>query len=70
MGSHKSAASSEKEAESEATASTHSLPPAVAPRNKRKRGEVEDSGTSKAEEAGPSDKKAAFNPYEDALVSS
>ncbi|KAK1606360.1 hypothetical protein QYE76_030033 [Lolium multiflorum] len=53
-GSHKSAASSEKDAESEATASTHSLPPAVSPRNKRKRDEVEDSGTSKAEEAGPS----------------
>ncbi|KAK1698999.1 hypothetical protein QYE76_015696 [Lolium multiflorum] len=69
-GSHKSTASSEKEAESEATASTHSLPPAVSPRNKRKRGEVEDFGTSKAEEAGPSDRKAAFNPYEDALVSS
>ncbi|KAK1650453.1 hypothetical protein QYE76_068258 [Lolium multiflorum] len=48
-GSHKSAAS----AESEATASTHSLPHA--------------SGTSKAEEAEPSHKKAAFNPYTDAL---
>ncbi|KAK1696774.1 hypothetical protein QYE76_013471 [Lolium multiflorum] len=61
-GSHKSAAS----AESEATASTHSLPHA----SKRKRDEVKDSGTSKAEEAEPSYKKAAFNPYTDALVSS
>ncbi|KAK1642012.1 hypothetical protein QYE76_059817 [Lolium multiflorum] len=64
-----SAASSQKDAESEATASTHSLPPAASPRNKRKREEIEDSGTSKAEEIGPSE-KAVFNPYEDALVSS
>ncbi|KAK1651485.1 hypothetical protein QYE76_069290 [Lolium multiflorum] len=69
-GSHKSAASSEKDADSEATASTHSLPPAVSPRNKRKRDDVEDSGTSKAEEAAPSNRKAAFDPYLDALVSS
>ncbi|KAK1630998.1 hypothetical protein QYE76_005313 [Lolium multiflorum] len=68
-GSHRSAASSEKDAESEGTASTHSLPPA-SPKNKRKRNEVKDSGTSKAEEADPSDGKAAFNPYTDALVSS
>ncbi|KAK1646083.1 hypothetical protein QYE76_063888 [Lolium multiflorum] len=61
-GSHKSAAS----AESEATASTHSLPHA----SKRKRDEVKDFGTSKAEEAEPSCKKAFFNPYTDALVSS
>jgi hypothetical protein len=61
-GSHKSASS----AESEATASTHSLPHA----SKRKRDEVKDSGTSKAEEAEPSYKKATFNPYTDALVSS
>ncbi|KAK1680893.1 hypothetical protein QYE76_041741 [Lolium multiflorum] len=58
-GSQKSAAS----AESEATASTHSLPHA----SKRKRDDVKDSGTSKAEEAEPSLKKAAFNPYTDAL---
>ncbi|KAK1698047.1 hypothetical protein QYE76_014744 [Lolium multiflorum] len=64
-GSHKSAAS----AESEATASTHSPPPA-SPKNKRKRSEVKDSGTSNAEEADPSDRKATFNPYTDALVSS
>ncbi|KAK1681225.1 hypothetical protein QYE76_042073 [Lolium multiflorum] len=63
-GSHKSAAS----AESDATASTHSLPHA-SPRMKRKRDEVKDSGTSKAGEVEPSYKKAAFNPYTDALVS-
>ncbi|KAK1666866.1 hypothetical protein QYE76_055025 [Lolium multiflorum] len=61
-GSHKSAAS----AKSEATASTHSPPPA-SPKNKRKRSEVKDSGTSNAEETDPSDRKAAFNPYTDAL---
>ncbi|KAK1628775.1 hypothetical protein QYE76_003090 [Lolium multiflorum] len=74
-GSHKSAASSEKEAESEATASTHSPPSAVSPRNKRKRGEIADSGTSKtgashAEEVIPDAGKKTFDPYEDALVSS
>ncbi|KAK1691779.1 hypothetical protein QYE76_008476 [Lolium multiflorum] len=69
-GSHKSAASSEKEVDSEATASAHSPPPAVSPKNKRKMNEVEDSGTSKAEEAGPSEGKKAFDPFLDALVSS
>jgi hypothetical protein len=74
-GFQKPAASSEKEVESEATASTHSLPSAVSPRNKRKMDEVADSGASKAgtspaEEVGPSEKKTTFNPYEDALVSS
>ncbi|KAK1606787.1 hypothetical protein QYE76_030460 [Lolium multiflorum] len=74
-GSHKSAASSEKEAESEATASTHSPSSAVSPRNKRKRGEIADSGTSKtgashAEEVIPDAGKKTFDPYEDALVSS
>ncbi|KAK1620029.1 hypothetical protein QYE76_025546 [Lolium multiflorum] len=68
-GSHRSAASSEKDDESEAIASTHSPPPA-SPKNKRKRSEGKDSGTSKAEETDPSDGKAAFNPYTDALVSS
>ncbi|KAK1678078.1 hypothetical protein QYE76_038926 [Lolium multiflorum] len=59
-GSHKSAASSEKESESDPSESGRSVspPPAVSPRNKRKRDEVEDSGTSKptgsgAEEASP-----------------
>jgi hypothetical protein len=74
-GSRRSAASSEKEIETEATASTHSPPPAASPKNKRKRGEVVDSGTSKAgashtEEVVPDTGRKAFNPYEDALVSS
>ncbi|KAK1630228.1 hypothetical protein QYE76_004543 [Lolium multiflorum] len=74
-GSRKSAASSEKEVETEATASTHSPPSAASPRNKRKRGEVADSGTSKAgashaEEVIPDAGRKTFNPYEDALVSS
>ncbi|KAK1625994.1 hypothetical protein QYE76_000309 [Lolium multiflorum] len=73
-GSQKSAASSERE-DSEATASTHSLPSAVSPRNKRKRDEVDNSGTSKtgappAEEVAPTEERTTFNPYEDALVSS
>ncbi|KAK1627928.1 hypothetical protein QYE76_002243 [Lolium multiflorum] len=67
-GSRKSAGSSEKEAESEDTTSAHSPPPAVSPKNKRKRTDVEDSGTSKAEETAPSRRKAAFDPYLEALV--
>ena len=70
VGSHKSAASHEKEVESEASESTQSLPPAVSPRNKRKRTHAEDSGTSKAEEVVPSDPKAAYDPYVESLVSS
>jgi hypothetical protein len=69
-GSHKSAASHEREAESEASESTESLPPAVSPKNKRKRTEVEDSGISKAEEVVPSDPKAAYDPYFESLISS
>ncbi|XP_071681728.1 uncharacterized protein [Lolium perenne] len=69
-GSHKSAASHEKEVESEASESTQSLPPAVSPKNKRKRHDAEDSGTSKAEEAGPSNPKAAYDPYVESLISS
>ncbi|KAK1613608.1 hypothetical protein QYE76_019125 [Lolium multiflorum] len=73
-GSHKSAGSSERETESEASESAHSLPSAVSPRSKRKRGDVEDSGTSKlsgspVEEASP-EEEGAFDPYADALVSS
>ncbi|KAK1610844.1 hypothetical protein QYE76_034517 [Lolium multiflorum] len=68
-GSRKSAGSSEKEAESEGTTSAPP-PPAVSPKNKRKRTEIEDSGTSKAEEAAPSRQKAAFDPYLEALISS
>ncbi|KAK1611609.1 hypothetical protein QYE76_035282 [Lolium multiflorum] len=69
-GSHKSAASHEKEVESEASESTQSLPPAVSPKNKRKRTDVEDSGTSKAEEVVPSHPKAAYDPYVESLISS
>ncbi|KAK1617118.1 hypothetical protein QYE76_022635 [Lolium multiflorum] len=66
----KSAGSSEKEAASEGTASAQSPPPAVSPRNKRKRNDVEDSGTSKAEEVDPSRQKATYDPYLASLVSS
>ncbi|KAK1631298.1 hypothetical protein QYE76_005613 [Lolium multiflorum] len=69
-GSHKSAASHEKEVESEASESTQSLPPAVSPRNKRKRNDAEDSGTSKAEKVVPSHPKAAYDPYIESFVSS
>ena len=68
-GSHKSAASSER-SESDASESVRSPPSAVSPRSKRKRDEVEDSGTSKptdpaAEETSP-EEEGAFNPYDDA----
>ncbi|KAK1678767.1 hypothetical protein QYE76_039615 [Lolium multiflorum] len=69
-GSHKSAASHEKEVESEASESTQSLPPAVSPKNKRKRTDVEDSGTSKAEEVVPSHPKATYDLYAESLISS
>ncbi|KAK1678207.1 hypothetical protein QYE76_039055 [Lolium multiflorum] len=69
-GSHKSAASHEKEIESEASESTQSLPPAVSPKNKRKRTDVEDSGTSKAEEVVPSHPKATYDLYAESLISS
>ncbi|KAK1649669.1 hypothetical protein QYE76_067474 [Lolium multiflorum] len=74
-GSQKSAASSEKEIETEATSSTRSSLPAASPKNKRKRDEVVDSGTSKAGaaragETAPGAGKRAFDPYEAALVSS
>ncbi|KAK1616499.1 hypothetical protein QYE76_022016 [Lolium multiflorum] len=59
-----------KEDVSEATASAQSPPPAVSPRNKRKRNDAEDSGTSKAEEAVPSHQKAGYDPYLEALISS
>src|SRR5215217_7011223 len=62
-GSHKSATSREKEVESEASESTQSLPPAVSPKNKRKRDDAEASGTSKPEETDPSSQKAAYDPY-------
>ncbi|KAK1620932.1 hypothetical protein QYE76_026449 [Lolium multiflorum] len=55
---------------SEGTASAQSPPPAVSPKGKRKRDDVEDSGTSKAEEVDPSHQKAAYDPYLESLVSS
>ncbi|KAM0931008.1 hypothetical protein ACQ4PT_000590 [Festuca glaucescens] len=77
-GSHKSAASSERETTSEASESSHSIPSAVSPRNKRKRGDAEDSGTSKLSGSpvektapeGTSPEEGTFNAYNDALVSS
>ncbi|KAK1662162.1 hypothetical protein QYE76_050321 [Lolium multiflorum] len=68
--SRKSAGSDEKEGASEATASAQSPPPAVSPKNKRKRNDVEDSGTSKPEKAVPSRQKAAYDPYLETLISS
>ncbi|KAK1605510.1 hypothetical protein QYE76_029183 [Lolium multiflorum] len=68
--SRKSAGSDEKEGASEATASAQSPPPAVSPRNKRKRNDAEDSGTSKPKEAVPSRHKAAYDPYLETLISS
>jgi hypothetical protein len=74
VASNKSAASSEKETESEASESVRSAPSAISPRNKRKRGEVEDTGTSKPsgspdEETSP-EEEGGFCPYEDAIISS
>ncbi|KAK1626051.1 hypothetical protein QYE76_000366 [Lolium multiflorum] len=68
--SRKSAGSDEKEDASEATASAQSPPPAVSPKNKRKRNDAEDSGTSKPEEAVPSRQKATYDPYLETLISS
>ncbi|KAK1558043.1 hypothetical protein QYE76_048290 [Lolium multiflorum] len=59
--------SDEKEDVSEATASAQS-PPAVSPKNKRKRNDAEESGTSKADEAVPSRQKAAYDPYLETLI--
>ncbi|KAK1629191.1 hypothetical protein QYE76_003506 [Lolium multiflorum] len=74
-GSHKSAASSEREIDSEASESTRSLPSAASPTNKQKRDEVADSDTSKTnksplKETSPEEEERPFNPYDDALVSS
>ncbi|KAK1666379.1 hypothetical protein QYE76_054538 [Lolium multiflorum] len=66
--SRKSAGSVEKDAASEDTTSAQSPPPAVSPKNKRKRNDVEDSGTSKPEEAVPSPQKAAYDPYLASLI--
>ncbi|KAK1677319.1 hypothetical protein QYE76_038167 [Lolium multiflorum] len=67
--SRKSAGSAEKDAASEGTASAQSPPLAVSPKNKRKRDDVEDSGTSKPEEDSSS-QKAAYDPYLGTLISS
>jgi hypothetical protein len=72
--SNKTAASSEKETESEASESARSPPSAVSPSNKRKKGEVEDSGTSKppgshVEETSP-EEEGGLCPYDDAIISS
>ncbi|KAK1681649.1 hypothetical protein QYE76_042497 [Lolium multiflorum] len=77
--SQKSAASSERETESEASGSAHSIPSVVSPRNKRKRGDAEGSGTSKPsspptketapEESSPEEEEP-FNAYDAALISS
>ncbi|KAK1678676.1 hypothetical protein QYE76_039524 [Lolium multiflorum] len=74
-GSQKSAASLEKENETEATSSTRSSLPAASPKGKRKRDETVDSGTSKAgasraEETAPDAGKRALDLYEAALISS
>nr|XP_051229091.1 uncharacterized protein LOC127346886 [Lolium perenne] len=71
-GSHKSAASLEKENETEASESSRSLPSAASLKNKRKREELEDSGTSKTgkspvKETSPEREEKTFNPYDDAL---
>jgi hypothetical protein len=68
--SRKSVGSDEKDDASEATASAQSPPPAVSPKNKRKRKNAESSGTSKADEAVPSHQKAGYDPYLEALISS
>ncbi|KAK1668088.1 hypothetical protein QYE76_056247 [Lolium multiflorum] len=69
-GSHKSAASSDKVTESDASESVRSPPSAVSPKNKRKRSGTEDSGASKptghaADETSPEDGDA-FDLYSDA----
>ncbi|KAK1698044.1 hypothetical protein QYE76_014741 [Lolium multiflorum] len=55
---------------SEGTSSAQSPPPAVSPKGKRKRNDVEDSSTSKAEEVDPSHQKATYDPYLGSFVSS
>ncbi|KAK1603183.1 hypothetical protein QYE76_016553 [Lolium multiflorum] len=65
-GSHKSAASHEKEVESK---ESDAIPSSCCfPKNKRKRNDAEDSGTSKPEEAIPSRQKASYDPYLETLI--
>ncbi|KAK1653046.1 hypothetical protein QYE76_070851 [Lolium multiflorum] len=61
---------SRKSAGNSEVSSAQSPPPAVSPKGKRKRNDVEDSGTSKAEEVDPSHQKATYDPYLESLVSS
>ncbi|KAK1608741.1 hypothetical protein QYE76_032414 [Lolium multiflorum] len=73
--SRKSAASSEKDAEAEATSSTRSPPSAASPRSKRKRDEAVDTGTSKAgaslaDKTAPNAGEETLDLYDAALVSS
>ncbi|KAK1662737.1 hypothetical protein QYE76_050896 [Lolium multiflorum] len=73
--SRKSAASSEKDADAEATSSTRSPPSAASPRSKRKRDEAVDTGTSKAgasraEKTAPNAGEETLDLYDAALVSS
>ncbi|KAK1627915.1 hypothetical protein QYE76_002230 [Lolium multiflorum] len=68
--SRKSAGSVEKDAASEDTTSAQTPPPAVSPKNKRKRNDVEDSGTSQPKETALSPQKAAYDPYLASLISS
>ncbi|KAK1601685.1 hypothetical protein QYE76_072017, partial [Lolium multiflorum] len=69
-GSHKSAASSDKDTELDASESVRSPPSNVSPRNKRKRNETEDSGASKpaepAAEESSLDDGDDLDPYGDA----
>ncbi|KAK1645716.1 hypothetical protein QYE76_063521 [Lolium multiflorum] len=66
--SRKSAGSVEKDAASEDTTSAQTPPPAVSPKNKRKRNDVEDSGTSQPKETALSPQKAAYDPYLASLI--
>ncbi|KAK1617450.1 hypothetical protein QYE76_022967 [Lolium multiflorum] len=74
-GSQKSAASLEKENETEVTSSTRSSLPAASPKGKRKRDETIDSGaskadTSRAEKTAPDAGEKALDLYDAALISS
>ncbi|KAK1614356.1 hypothetical protein QYE76_019873 [Lolium multiflorum] len=72
--SNRSAASSDKDTDLEASESVRSPPSAVSTKNKRKRGEVEHFGTSKpsgspVEETSP-EEEGGLCPYDDAIISS
>ncbi|KAK1642342.1 hypothetical protein QYE76_060147 [Lolium multiflorum] len=74
-GSQKSAASLEKENETEVTSSTRSSLPAASPKGKRKRDEIIDSGaskadTSRAEKTAPDAGEKPLDLYDASLISS